>query len=98
MQSFSTEVVDAVLRHMNSDHLDDNLVIVRANGAPDATEATMTSLDSDGGVWSARSGAADHTLRIGWTIPVAERADIRRAVVLLYRSACSQLGIEPRTD
>lgn len=99
MQSFPPEVVDAVLRHMNSDHTDDNLVIVRANGAPDAAEATMTGLDAAGGVWtvSPASGAGSE-LRIPWTIPVAERADLRKAVVLLYRSACRSLGIEPRSE
>lgn len=98
MQTFSREIVDAVLRHMNSDHRDDNLVIVRANGAPEATDATMTALDGDGGVWSVRTGELEADLRVKWTIPVVERGDIRKAVVLLYRSACSQLGIEPRTD
>jgi hypothetical protein len=98
MQSFSPEIVDAVLRHMNSDHRDDNLVIVRANGAPDATDSTMTALDSAGGVWAVRRGDEDSDLRVAWPVPVAERADIRKAVVVLYRTACRQLGIEPRTD
>ncbi|MFF1572676.1 DUF2470 domain-containing protein [Leifsonia sp. NPDC058292] len=98
MQNFSPEIIDAVLRHMNTDHRDDNLVIVRANGAPDATDATMTALDSVGGVWAVRSGAEDSELKVEWPIPVAERADIRKAVVVLYRTACRQLGVEPRTD
>ncbi len=99
MQSFPPEIVDAVLRHMNSDHTDDNLVIVRANGVPDAAQATMTALDAQGGTWRVAT-ADDHAtdVRIPWTIPVAERADIRKAVVLLYRSACRTLGIEPRTE
>ena len=100
MQSFPPEVVDAVLRHMNSDHTDDNIVIVRANGAPDAATATMTTLDADGGVWSVTTADTAHgsELRIPWPIPVAERADIRKAVVVLYRSACRELGIEPRSE
>lgn len=111
MQSFPPEIVDAVLRHMNSDHTDDNLVIVRANGVPDAAQATMTALDAQGGTWrvvtadgtsgdAADGTSGDHAtdVRIPWTIPVAERADIRKAVVLLYRSACRTLGIEPRTE
>jgi len=76
MQTFSREIVDAVLRHMNSDHRDDNLVIVRANGAPEATDATMTALDGDGGVWSVRTGELEADLRVKWTIPVVERGDI----------------------
>ena len=54
MQTFGPDVVDAVLRHMNSDHREDNLVIVRANGAPDASDATMIGLDDQEGVWSVR--------------------------------------------
>lgn len=103
MQSFPPEIVDAVLRHMNSDHTDDNLVIMRANGVPNAAQATMTALDAQGGTWrvvTADGTSDDHTtdVRIPWTIPVGERADIRKAVVLLYRSACRTLGIEPRTE
>jgi hypothetical protein len=98
MQTFSPEIVGAVVRHMNSDHREDNLVIVRANGAPGATHATMTALDSEAGVWSVVTGESATEVRVDWSIPVTERADIRKAVVLLYRSACSQLGITPRTD
>ncbi|WP_223692983.1 DUF2470 domain-containing protein [Leifsonia poae] len=100
MQSFSPEVVDAVLRHMNSDHRDDNLVIVRANGAPDASTATMTGLDATGGVWTVTTTphAAQTELHVPWTIPVVERPDIRKAVVFLYRAACADLGIEPRSE
>ncbi|MFF1875791.1 DUF2470 domain-containing protein, partial [Kitasatospora herbaricolor] len=95
MENFSPEIVDAVLRHMNTDHRDDNVVIVRANGAPDASDAEMTALDTTGGVWRVTGGGE---LRIPWTVPVTERADIRRAVVLLYRAACAALGVEPRTE
>jgi hypothetical protein len=102
MPTFSPEVVDAVLRHMNADHRDDNVIIVRANGAPGAVGATMTSLDEREGVWSVRlvgsDVESDVEVRVPWTIPVAERADIRKAVVFLYRDACKKLGVEPRTE
>ncbi|MFF1876477.1 DUF2470 domain-containing protein [Leifsonia sp. NPDC058230] len=98
MPTFDPDVVNAVLRHMNGDHRDDNLIIARANGAPEASAATMIALDENAGVWSVRVGDEDAELRIPWTVPVAERADIRKAVVFLYRDACRQLGIEPRTD
>ena len=98
MQTFGSDVVDAVLRHMNSDHREDNLVIVQANGAPDAKDATMVGLDEREGVWSIRLHEEDVELRVPWPIAVAERADIRKAVVFLYRDACKRLGIEPRTD
>jgi len=34
MADFDPSVVQDVVAHMNSDHLDDNLLIVRAHGAP----------------------------------------------------------------
>ncbi|WP_308466660.1 DUF2470 domain-containing protein [Rathayibacter soli] len=40
--------------------------------------------------------ATRQTVTIPWPLPVAERADIRRAVTQLYRDACGVLGIEPR--
>lgn len=98
MPTFEPEVVDAVLRHMNSDHREDNMIIVRANGAPDAESATMIALDDREGVWSVRLGGDDSELCIAWTVPVVERPDIRKAVVFLYRDACKKLGIEPRSE
>ncbi|WP_431278798.1 DUF2470 domain-containing protein [Leifsonia poae] len=98
MPTFEPEVVDAVLRHMNSDHRDDNLIIVRANGVPDAESATMIALDDREGVWTVRAHGVDSELRVAWTVPVAERADIRKAVVFLYRDACKQLGVVPRSE
>lgn len=96
MPTFPTDVIAAVLAHMNSDHAADNLVIVRAFAAPSASTAIMTGLDAFGGDWSATVDGAARQVRIPWTIPVSERADIRRAVTLLYRDACSALGIDPR--
>jgi hypothetical protein len=51
MTTFPTEVVDAILRHMNDDHTDDSLAIARAFADPAATAATMTTFDADGGTW-----------------------------------------------
>ena len=99
--SFSPDVVAAVLHHMNDDHLDDNLLIVRAfageTGA-DAVSATMTALDGAGGTWAFTDAAGDeHTVDVPWPgAPIAERAEIRREVVVLYDAACERLGITPR--
>jgi hypothetical protein len=41
--AFATDVVDAVLAHMNNDHLDDNILISRAFGDPAAAAASMTT-------------------------------------------------------
>lgn len=95
--TFSPEIVDAVLRHMNTDHLSDNLVIVRAFADPTAEAAVMIGVDGDGGVWSVSSAAGEQTTaRIEWASPVTERAGIRREVVALYDAACEKLGIPPR--
>ncbi len=94
--TFSDDVVAAVLHHMNDDHTDDSLVIVRGFAEPRATAATMTGLDAEAGEWSADVDGEQRQVRIPWLGPVAERADIRREVVALYDAACVALGVENR--
>jgi len=96
MPSFPPDVVAAVLAHMNTDHAEDNVVIVRAFAQPDAESALMTDLDTVGGSWVAVVDGRELVVHIDWTIPVIERADIRRAVTVMYRDACTKLGISPR--
>lgn len=96
MTTFSTEVVDAVLHHMNDDHTGDSLTIVRAFAEPDATSAVMTGFDGHTSVWDATVGGESRTVTIPWPAPVVERADIRREVVNLYDQAVTQLGLPPR--
>ncbi|TWH04687.1 uncharacterized protein DUF2470 [Nocardioides sp. J9] len=95
---FDPAVVDAVLAHMNDDHLDDNLLIVRAAGDTEATAASMSGLDGEAGTWTVigPEGPVGER-RIPWPGgPITERAEIRREVVVLYEQACAQLGVEPR--
>jgi hypothetical protein len=96
MTTFSTDVVDAVLHHMNDDHTNDSLVIVRAFGQPDATAATMTGFDGTDSFWEAQVGGTPVKVTIPWPGPVVERADIRREVVNLYDQAAQKLGLPPR--
>ena len=96
MHRFSDDVVSAVLHHMNDDHADDSLVIVRAFAHPDASEATMTGLDGDGGDWIATVHGEEVPVRVAWPSPVSERPGIRRAVVELYGEACDRLGMPRR--
>lgn len=96
MRRFSDDVVHAVLRHMNDDHGDDSLAIVRAFAEPDATSATMTGLDGAGGDWLAAVRDGEVPVRVAWPFPVSERPDIRRAVVELYDEACERLGMPRR--
>ena len=81
---------------MNSDHNDDNLLIARAFGQPDATAATMTTLDESGGTWVYTAGGAETDLTVPWSTTIAERPEIRREIVQLYDAACAKLGLEPR--
>jgi hypothetical protein len=94
--TFDEDVVAAVLSHMNDDHTDDSLVIVRGFAEPRATAATMTGLDTEAGEWSAEVAGEKHHVRIPWLGPVSERADIRREVVALYDAGLERLGLPPR--
>lgn len=96
MSTFAPEVVDAVCAHMNDDHTEDSLRIVRAFAHPSATAAVMSGLDGDAGVWTATVDGVDQQVRVSWpAAPITERAEIRREVVALYESACEKLGLEP---
>lgn len=92
---FSPEVVAAVCAHMNDDHTEDSLRIVRAFGLPAATAAAMSGLDTEAGYFAAVTpdGTVEH--RVAWPAgTIAERAEIRREVVALYETACARLGVE----
>jgi hypothetical protein len=97
---FDSDVVDAILRHMNGDHADDNILIARAFAtASDVpiTDAVMTDLDGDGGVWRITRAGIPEELRVPWPGgPIDSRPAIRREVVALYDLACERLGVEPR--
>jgi hypothetical protein len=94
--TFSPDIVTAVLRHMNNEHMDDSLLISRAFGSPDAEAASMTDLDENGGTFMYSVGSEDHTVVVPWSGPISERAEIRREVVVMYERACAVLGVEPR--
>ena len=93
---FSAETIDAVLAHMNSDHNDDNLLIARAFGDPDATSATMITLDETGGTWLFDTPRRQEQLVVPWSTTISERPEIRREIVHLYDIACEKLGVTPR--
>lgn len=99
MSEFDPVVVSAVIEHMNGDHPEDNLLIVRAFGRPEATESTMIGLDGEAGVWRVVDAEGERDLRVAWPGgPISERAEIRREVVVLYKSACERLGVQPREE
>ncbi|WP_255350853.1 MULTISPECIES: biliverdin-producing heme oxygenase [unclassified Leucobacter] len=99
MSDFDETVISGVIGHMNGDHTDDNLLIARAFGYPDATASTMTGLTGEHGCWTVVDPAGEHELCVPWPAGrITERPQIRREVVLLYREACKRLGVEPRAE
>ncbi|GAA1784391.1 MULTISPECIES: DUF2470 domain-containing protein [Streptomonospora] len=93
---FTAEVVSAITRHMNEDHPGETLAICRAlGGVPGATSARMTGVDSEGGDYAAVVGGTEAAVRIRWSEPLTERAQVRREVVRMYREACERLGGSP---
>ena len=99
MSDFDETVIAGVTGHMNGDHTDDNLLIARAFGYPDATASTMTGLTGEHGCWKVVDPAGEHELCVPWPAGrISERPQIRREVVVLYREACKRLGIEPRAE
>lgn len=97
MAVFSSEVVDAVLHHMNDDHIEDSVLIVRAFSGHEVRDATMHDLDENGGTWHYVLDGEQHELHVPWPGgPVSERPEIRREIVALYDAACRELGLEAR--
>ncbi|WEK61259.1 MAG: DUF2470 domain-containing protein [Candidatus Microbacterium colombiense] len=98
--SFDADVIAAVLRHMNGDHTDDNILIARAFADADGdeiTESVMTGFDGDGGTWDITRNGLTSELHVAWPGgPIDDRPSVRRQVVALYDAACERLGIEPR--
>ena len=98
-QGFDDAALTGVLRHMNGDHADDNLLIVRAFAPEsDIIAATMIGFDGDGGDWRAQPLTGDEfVVRVPWPGgPITERAQVRREIVALYDESCRRLGIQPR--
>jgi Protein of unknown function (DUF2470) len=91
------ETVAAVLAHMNGEHPNDNILIAQAFGSPDATDATMTAVDDVGGTWVYRANGVETELTVPWSVPISERVEIRREIVVVYEAACARLGLTPRT-
>lgn len=92
MTRFDDAIVTAVLNHMNDDHSEDNLLIVRAFANADASSAVMADLDMAAGYWDVDG----EQVAIAWPIEVTERPHVRAAVVKLYEDACTKLGLPQR--
>lgn len=94
---FDEAVVSAVLAHMNDDHTDDSLDVVRAFGQPGASAARMVDLDTEAGVFAADVEGTEVEVRVPWPAgPISERPEIRHQVVAVHEEAVRRLGLEPR--
>lgn len=90
---YTDDVIEAVVHHMNGDHADDQLAIVREHARPDAASATLMTLGSDGLAFDVEVPEGPELVIerviVPWPIPITQRADIRRAVVMLTPRAGS---------
>ena len=94
---FPPEVVAQIARHMNDDHAEDNVLIVRGLGGVDAaTAARMSGMDADGMSFVAVAGGVEVPVRIPFAERLTERRQVRAEAVRMYREACAALGLEPR--
>ena len=90
---FGPDVVAAVTAHVNADHTDACLDIVRALGAvPAATEACLDDVDAEGAVFAAVVDRAVVRVRVPWAGRISERAEIRAAIVAMHERATAALA------
>ncbi|MEQ4714817.1 MULTISPECIES: DUF2470 domain-containing protein [unclassified Nonomuraea] len=93
---FTADAVEAIKRHMNDDHAEDALIIVRGlGGRPEATSAVTSDVDAEAIEFTVDGG---ERVRVPWGATLTERAQVRKAVVQLYRDACGKLGIAARGE
>jgi putative heme iron utilization protein len=93
---FPPDVVAQIARHMNDDHADDNVLIVRGlGGAQTATAARMSGMDADGMDFEAVVDGIAVPVRVPFAERLTERRQVRAEAVRMYRDACAALGVEP---
>ncbi|MEU4215010.1 DUF2470 domain-containing protein [Actinoplanes sp. NPDC026623] len=94
--TFTPEVVAQIARHMNDDHADDNVLIVRGlGGIAAASAARMSGMDADGMDFDATVNGIAVPVRIPFSEHLTERRQVRLETVGMYRRACAALGLEP---
>jgi putative heme iron utilization protein len=94
---FPPDVVAEIARHMNDDHAEDNVLIVRAFGGADAaTAARMYGVDVDGMEFAVALNGVEVPVRIPFRERLTERRQVRAEAARMYRDACAALGVDPR--
>ena len=93
---FPPEVVEQIARHMNDDHTDDNVLIVRAlGGVTTATAARMSGMDADAMEFAAVVDGIQVPVRIPFSERLTERRQVRAEAARMYRESCAALGVTP---
>ena len=94
--TFTPEVVAQIARHMNDDHAEDNVLIVRGlGGIGTASAARMSGLDADGMDFEATVNGIAVPVRIPFSERLTERRQVRSEAVRMYQEACVALGVTP---
>lgn len=94
--TFTPEVVAQIARHMNDDHAEDNVLIVRGlGGIGAASAARMSGLDADGMDFEATVDDIAVPVRIPFSERLTDRHQVRGEAVRMYQRACAALGITP---
>ncbi|MEV8509937.1 DUF2470 domain-containing protein [Actinoplanes sp. NPDC051475] len=95
--TFTPDVVEQIARHMNGDHAEDNVLIVRGlGGVSTASAARVSGVDADGMDFEATVNDIAVPVRIPFQRRLTERREVRGEAVRMYRDACAALGVEPR--
>jgi hypothetical protein len=90
---FTPDAVAAICRHMNDDHPDDCVRMVRGLAGVDADRVTMTGLDADRAYFHVESPEAVD-VSLAWSEHLTERGQVRVEVVRMHEEACRKLGID----
>src|ERR1700747_3098529 len=76
-----------ILAHMNADHVDSMILLVRSHAGIEATEATMTSVDRLGFTLRLKTNEGMKGVRINFPHEVATPKDTRTVLVEMVRQA-----------
>ena len=91
------EVIAAVAHHMNTDHVDDNLVICRGvGGCTEATAATFVGMTTTVARFSVTVPGGTREIEVPFADEVTERAQVRSEVAGLCHRSAALLGLPPR--
>ena len=86
------QIKTGVIKHMNDDHSDANLVYAKAlAGRPDALSAEMTDFDRYGVALAVEMPGGVSEVRVDFLNPLTKAEDIRPALIKLLKYARERL-------